>query len=295
MKELIELFLNYLSAERGLSDNTLSAYKNDLSKFIKYLQKQNINNLSKTTREDISSYMWSEKKQGLSENSLSRNLAAIKVFCRFLLRERIISTDPTDMMESPKLWKRLPQTLSLREVESLLSAPNIKRNQGLRDRAILEIMYATGMRVSEVTNLHIQDVNLDVGFVRCIGKGQKERIIPVGKRSVHFTSRYIDQVRPKLLKNRTGSALFLSRLGGRMSRQSIWKIIKGYAKMAKIKKAIRPHTLRHSFATHILQGGADLRAVQEMLGHSDISTTQIYTHIDRDRLKQIHKKFHPRG
>lgn len=294
MKELVELFLNYLSVERGLSQNTILAYQSDLTKFISYLNIQDINSINKTIRENITSYMWTQKEKGLSANSLSRGLAAIKVFYRFLLREKIISSDPTDLIESPKLWKRLPDTLSLEEIESLLNAPNIKDKQGLRDRALLEVMYATGMRVSEVANLKIQDLNSDIGFVRCIGKGQKERIIPLGRQAIHFTDSYIRQVRPKLLKNKNSQALFLSRLGERLSRQSIWKIIKIYAKKARIKKDIHPHILRHSFATHLLERGADLRAVQEMLGHSDISTTQIYTHIHKDRLKEIHKKYHPR-
>ena len=294
MKELVELFLNYLSVERGLSQNTILAYQSDLTKFISYLNIQSINSINKTIRENITSYMWTQKEKGLSANSLSRGLAAIKVFYRFLLREKITSSDPTDMIESPKLWKRLPDTLSLEEIESLLNAPNIKDKQGLRDKALLEVMYATGMRVSEAANLKIQDLNSDIGFVRCIGKGQKERIIPLGRRAIHFTESYIRQVRPKLLKNKNSQALFLSRLGERLSRQSIWKIIKIYAKKARIKKALHPHILRHSFATHLLERGADLRAVQEMLGHSDISTTQIYTHIHKDRLKEIHKKYHPR-
>lgn len=294
MKELVELFLNYLSVERGLSQNTILAYQSDLTKFISYLNIQDINSINKTIRENITSYMWTQKEKGLSANSLSRGLAAIKVFYRFLLREKIISSDPTDLIESPKLWKRLPDALSLEEIESLLNAPNIKDKQGLRDKALLEVMYATGMRVSEVANLKIQDLNSDIGFVRCIGKGQKERIIPLGRRAIHFTESYIRQVRPKLLKNKNSQALFLSRLGERLSRQSIWKIIKIYAKKARIKKDIHPHILRHSFATHLLERGADLRAVQEMLGHSDISTTQIYTHIHKDRLKEIHKKYHPR-
>ena len=294
MKELVESFLNYLSVERGLSSNTLSAYRNDLIKFVGFLEKKNLNSPSRLSRDDINSYTWQLKEKGLSSTSLSRNLVAIKVFFRFLAREKIINSDPTEMMESPKLWKKLPEALSLGDVEALLNAPNIKNPQGLRDRAILEVMYATGMRVSEVVNLNLQDLNNEAGFVRCIGKGQKERIIPVGKRAIHFADSYVRQIRPKILKGKTSSALFVSRLGKKLSRQSLWKIIKKYAKIAKIKKPIRPHILRHSFATHILERGADLRAVQEMLGHSDISTTQIYTHINRDRLKEIHKKFHPR-
>ena len=219
-----------------------------------------------------------------------------------LLRERILKADPTAVLEAPKLWKRLPEVMSLSEVEALIASPNLRENQGIRDRAILEIMYATGMRASEVVNLKTEDINLEVGFVRCFGKGRKERIVPLGRKAEEALKRYLDKARPNLMSGKgmlreakSGAYLFLSRLGKGISRQSLWKIIKRYAKAAKIKRQIKPHTLRHSFATHLLEGGADLRSVQEMLGHSDISTTQIYTHIHKDRLKAVHKQFHPRG
>lgn len=295
MRELVESFLNYLSVERSLSNNTIVAYRRDLNKYISYLEKSGISSLSQSTRKDISDFMFRLKDNGLNASSIARNLAAIKVFYRFLVRERILKADPSSLLDSPRLWKRIPDALSFQEVEDLLKGPSLRQTQGIRDRAILEVMYATGMRVSEAVNLKVTDVNLDAGFTRCIGKGSKERIVPLGKQAIAALRRYLEAARPKLLKkSQAETILFLSRLGKRVSRQSFWKIIKAYARKARIKKNIRPHTLRHSFATHLLEGGADLRSVQEMLGHADISTTQIYTHIDKNRLKLIHKTYHPR-
>ena len=239
-------------------------------------------------------YLMFLKEKGLSGNSISRNLVAIKAFHRFLTHEKYIKEDITSVLDSPKLWKHLPEALSASEVEEILKKPNVKNWMGLRDRAALELMYATGLRVSELVNLNIENVNLDIGFVRCIGKGSKERIVPIGRKSQAALTRYLEKSRTKLLKSQSVNSLFLSRLGKKISRQSFWKMIKKYARLAGIKKDIMPHTLRHSFATHLLEGGADLRVVQEMLGHADIATTQIYTHINKDRLKSIHLKFHPR-
>ena len=295
MRELVESFLNYLSVERSLSKNTILSYRRDLEKYIHYLKDYNINFLSQTVRKNISDFMFSLKDGGLSAVSIARNLVAIKVLYRFLVRERILTTDPSSLLDSPKLWKKIPDVLSGLEVEALLEAPDLKTARGLRDKAILELMYATGLRVSEAVNLKTQDVNFDVGFLRCIGKGAKERIVPLGKESIQAIKKYLEEARPKSARSgREDTFLFLSRLGKKISRQSFWKLVKHYAKLARIKKNIRPHTLRHSFATHLLERGADLRSVQEMLGHADISTTQIYTHIDKNRLKMIHKNFHPR-
>ena len=295
MQELVESFLNYLSVERSLSRNTILSYRRDLEKYIHYLKVSNINSLSQTARKNISDFMFGLKDSGLSAVSIARNLVAIKVLYRFLVRERILTTDPSSLLDSPKLWKKIPDVLSSLEVEALLEAPDLKTARGLRDKAILELMYATGLRVSEAVNLKTQDVNFDVGFLRCIGKGSKERIVPLGKESIQAIKKYLEEARPKLARGAGEDAfLFLSRLGKKISRQSFWKLIKHYAALARIKKNIRPHTLRHSFATHLLERGADLRSVQEMLGHADISTTQIYTHIDKNRLKMIHKNFHPR-
>jgi len=296
MKDFIEEFLDYLVVERGLSKNTISAYRTDLYKYANYLTNNKKRpHLAEVSRDDIRDYMVFQKEKGLSGNSISRNLVAIKVLHRFLVREKYIKEDITSVLDSPKLWKHLPEALSLSEVEEILKKPNVRNWMGLRDRAALELMYATGLRVSELVNLNIDDINLDIGFVRCIGKGSKERIVPMGRQSQVALTRYLKKSRVKLLKTQPVNSLFLSRLGKRISRQSFWKMIKKYARLAGIKKDIMPHTLRHSFATHLLEGGADLRVVQEMLGHADITTTQIYTHINKERLKSIHHKFHPRA
>ncbi len=296
MEELIDEFINYLSVERGLSQNTQTSYKRDLNKYISYLKSKGINSMQTTTRKQITDFIMNLKDNGLSANSISRNLAAIKSFHRFLVIERYIKDDVTSVMDSPKLWKKLPEVLNLEEVERLLSKPNLRDWLGIRDKAALELMYATGMRVSELVDLKLDNVNLDVGFIKCKGKGQKERIIPVGRKAITAIERYLNKIRPKLVKKKENvQHLFLTRLGRKMSRQTFWKIIKKYLKRAKIKKEVSPHTLRHSFATHLLERGADLRVVQELLGHANISTTQIYTHINKERLKSIHKKYHPRG
>ena len=294
MKELIDTFLDYLSVERGLSSNTIISYRQDLTAYLDFMEKSHIDALSKIVRQNITNFMLSQKDRGLAANSIARRLAAIRMFHRFLAREKIIKSDPTSLIDSPKLWKKIPDTLSLNEVESLIAQPNIRDTQGVRDRAILETMYATGMRVSEAVNLRKDNVNLDVGFLRCVGKGNKERVIPLGKKAIAALSRYLTAGRPKLLKGKDSEFLFISRFGKKISRQSFWKLIKKYARQARIKKAIKPHILRHSFATHLLERGADLRSVQEMLGHSNIATTQIYTHVNKDRLKAIHRQFHPR-
>jgi integrase/recombinase XerD len=295
MKELVEEFLNYLSVERGLSDNTISAYRADLYKYAQYAEaKKRRLHFQEITRSDIRDYMMSQKDNGLSASSISRNLVSIRVFHRFLQREGYIKEDITSVLDSPKPWKHLPEALSVSEVEEILKKPNLRNWMGIRDKAALELMYATGLRVSELVNLGIDNINLDIGFIRCVGKGKKERIVPVGKEAQESLRRYISKVRPKLLKQGVSNFLFLSRLGKRISRQSFWKMIKRYTGLAGIKKDITPHTLRHSFATHLLERGADLRVVQEMLGHADISTTQIYTHINKERLKSIHHKYHPR-
>jgi len=294
MKELIDVFLNYLSVERALANNTIISYREDLNSYIDFLKRRSIDALSKITKNDITNFMLAQKDKGISANSIARRLAAIRMFHRFLVRERVLKADPTNLIDSPKLWRKIPDTLSLNEVEALIAQPNIRDRQGIRDRAILETLYATGMRVSEAVNLKLDNVNLDIGFLRCIGKGNKERVIPLGKKAISSIRRYLEASRVRLLKNKESEFLFLNRFGKKISRQSLWKIIKRCAKDAKIKKPISPHILRHSFATHLLERGADLRSVQEMLGHSNISTTQIYTHINKERLKTIHRMFHPR-
>ena len=277
-----------------MADNTRGSYKRDLYKFSDFLKSKKIDSADKISRQVINSFMMAEKERGLGSNSISRELACVKSFFKFLLKENIIKDDAAAIIESPKLWKKLPYTLNESEVETLLDAPNIRDPMEMRDKACLELMYATGMRVSELVNLKMDDVNMDVGFVKCFGKGSKERIVPFGKKAKESIRRYLEKSRPGFLKNRVSNFLFLRKGGDRMSRQTFWKIIKKYVKMARIKKKVTPHSLRHSFATHILERGADLRIVQEMLGHADISTTQIYTHVSKDRLKSIHQKFHPR-
>ncbi len=294
MKELITTFLDYLSVERGLSSNTIVSYRKDLEFYIDFLTSCHRDSLSKITKNDITNFMLAQKDKGISTNSVVRRLAAIRMFHRFLAREKILKNDPSDLIDSPKLWKKIPDTLSLNEVNALLSQPDVRNRQGSRDKAILETLYATGMRVSEAVNLKVDSVNLDIGFLRCIGKGNKERIIPLGTKAISSIKRYLKISRPLLSKKRESEFLFLNRFGKKISRQSLWKLIKKYAHQARIKKSIGPHILRHSFATHLLERGADLRSVQEMLGHANISTTQIYTHINKERLKTIHRMFHPR-
>jgi len=294
MKKLVEEFLNYLSVERGLAVNSISSYRRDLNNYIKYLEKNKIGSFSETKRNNITNFMLYLKDKGLNSSSIARALVATKVLYRFLVNEGYLKDDVTSVFTLPKIWRKLPQVLRPEEVEKLLRSPNLRTKLGIRDKAALELMYATGMRVSEIAGLKLNDLNLDMRFVKCTGKGQKERIIPLGTYAAQALTKYINKARPGLLKQKEELHLFLSRLGRKISRQTFWKAVKVYAKKSRIKKEITPHTLRHSFATHLLERGADLRTLQEMLGHSDISTTQIYTHIDKERLKQVHRKFHPR-
>ncbi len=294
MQEYLELFLDYLNAERGLSPNTVSSYANDLKKYFRFLLSNGIKHISQIEKTHIINFIEKERTQGSALSSIARRLSSLKSFHRFLLREKIVRIDPSSTIESPRLWKKIPQVLDAKEVERLLSSPNIRKPRGLRDKAILELLYASGLRVSELGSLRVRDVNLEVGFIKVRGKGGKERLVPLGDVALHFLKRYIEEVRPKLLRNKSSDFLFISSFKKNLSRQSIWKMIKSYIKKARIKKEVSPHTLRHSFATHLIERGADLRSVQEMLGHSNISTTQIYTHINKIRLKEIHRKFHPR-
>ncbi len=294
MKELAEEFLDYLSVERGLSANTLAAYRKDLENYLGFLKKKKIASLDDVSRHEIMDFLLSERDRGLEPSSVSRRVVAIRVFHRFLARERRIREDVTSVLESPKLFKHLPEYLTQAEAEQLLKAPNARKEQGARDQAILELMYATGLRASEVVGLKVQDVNLNEGILRAFGKGGKERMVPLGRMARESVKRYLERVRAAWA-NPAETALFVTRQGSGMTRQLLWQLIKKYAKEAGITKKIYPHALRHSFATHLLERGADLRVVQELLGHADISTTQIYTHVDQSRLKSVHQKFHPRG
>lgn len=296
MESLIEGFISYLGVERGLAQNTLMAYRRDLLHYSAFLENHGVQTPDMVSRERITEYLFQLKKGGLQVTSICRRLAAIKMFHRFLARESFAREDPTALIETPRIWKRVPDVLSQKEAAQLIKAAQGRDWQNIRDTAIIELLYASGMRVSELADLKWEHVNFDVGYIRCSGKGSKERIVPIGRQARKAIREYLDNVRPGLIrKGQNPSELFLSRLGRRLSRQSIWKLIKHYALNAGIRKELKPHTLRHSFATHLLECGADLRSVQEMLGHADISTTQIYTHVDRERLRQVHKQFHPRG
>jgi len=295
MKKLISEFINYLSVERGLALNTLESYGRDLRQYSQYLQQDDESALDQASRSTIVDYLLHLQKQGKATATIARRLAALKAFYQFLVREKYLEKDPTANLESPKLQKRLPKVLTIREVELLLQEPEPSTPAGLRDRAMLELLYATGIRVSELVSLNTPDVNLDVGYIRCTGKGSKERIVPLGSMAIKGVREFLDQGRGKLVRDREEPAMFVNHHGRRLTRQGFWKIVKKYAEDAKINKEITPHTLRHSFATHLLENGADLRSVQEMLGHADISTTQIYTHITKGRLKEIYAKTHPRA
>ncbi len=295
MIDLVKGFLDSLSIEKGLSKNTLLSYGRDLKGYAAFLRKKRIEPISKVNRQDITDFLLHEKDRGLDPASVARALVSIRMFHRFLVDEGKLSENVTDVLESPKPWKKLPQCLTLPEVEKLLKEPNARRAQGIRDQAILELMYATGLRATEVTTLKLSSINFQDGIVRIMGKGSKERIVPMGRKSRESVRRYMAQTRPEwTAQGCSAEALFVTRQGRPMSRQSIWAILKKYAKSSGIRKKIFPHILRHSFATHLLENGADLRVVQELLGHADIVTTQIYTHLDKSRLKGIHQQFHPR-
>ncbi len=293
---LIESFLNYLIVECGLSENTIKGYKGDLRNFSNYLQERGIKQFQDLRAKMIVGFIEKEKQRGLSENSISRSLVTIKMLYKYMIMEGKISVNPMSSVNTLKLQKHLPEVLHYKAVEEILRAPDCNDKLGIRDKAILELMYATGARVSEVTSIKVSWINFDYGYIKCQGKGSKQRIVPMGAEASKSIRRYLQEVRPFLVKIEADEPLlFLSRTGKKLRRENIWSIVKKYAIKAGIRSNISPHTLRHSFATHLLEGGADLRSVQEMLGHSNISTTQIYTHIDRKYLKSIHQKFHPRA
>jgi integrase/recombinase XerD len=307
VNHLVDAFLDHLAVEKGLAANTRLAYREDLAEFTTFLRRKQIDQIQSVQRQDITDFLLAQRKpgltargnprlQGLSARSVARRLAAIRMLFRFLVREKFLSVDATQNIDTPKLWRSLPHALDYQEIERLLSAPQIRTKLGLRDRAILELMYATGLRVSEVAKLTLNEINLDAGFLRTVGKGSKERIVPVGKQAIAWLQRYRQDSRPSLGRNaRPRAEVFLSTRGEGLSPKTIWHLVKRHARQAGISRNITPHTLRHSFATHLLDNGADLRVIQEMLGHADISTTQIYTHVDQGRLKDTHYRFHPRS
>ena len=297
MDKILQHFCGYLLMERGLSRNSISAYRCDLADFIAYLKKYGKTDFSEVTRDNIIDFLGEHKENGMEPASLARRLVAIKVFFRYLAQEKFVPENITSVMDSPKLWRILPEFMSSREVEALMNvyAVNAKDFLAIRNRAILEVLYACGLRVSEVASLNVSSVNAENGVIRVLGKGSKERIVPVGHLAVQALRRYLTKSRPNLLRSPDEPTLFLSQRGRKLNRERIWAIIKETALQAGIMKNIHPHTLRHSFASHLLENGADLRVIQEMLGHADIATTQIYTHVDQRQLLAVHKKFHPRS
>lgn len=295
MHHLLDQFVHYLIVEKGLSANTIAAYSHGLNRFLEHLGRKGIEEIKDISKNDIRAFLLTLKKRGLSSKTIVRNLVSIRTFLRFLNEEGFLPSNPAEEIESPKVTQTLPQILSLKEVEQLLEQPDVKTPLGIRDRAMLEILYATGMRVSELTQLPVHHVNLEAGYVILYGKGSKERVVPIGSEAMKWVQLYLKEARERLSKGRESPFLFTNRSGKRMSRQQFWKNIKTQGRRAHLRKRITPHLLRHSFASHLLERGADLRSVQMMLGHVDISTTQIYTHVTGARLKRIHQRYHPRG
>jgi len=287
-------FLDYLTVEAGLSANTIAAYSRDLKGFLKFCKANKINQLRQVKPAFIQKYLVVLAKSSKAETSIKRCLVAIRMFLRFAKLTGLIEDDLATVLEGPKLWQRLPTVCSKRQVVELLNAPAPSEPFYLRDKAMLELLYATGIRASELAGLKMSDLNLDIGYLRCLGKGNRERVVPIGKTAIAATIDYLRNLRPKLTKQFSADFLLLSRTGRPMSRIEIWRLVKKYAMRAGMPRNLSVHTLRHCFATHLLAGGADLRSVQEMLGHVDIATTQIYTHVDQERLRKIHKKYHPR-
>ncbi|MCX7958373.1 MAG: site-specific tyrosine recombinase XerD [Deltaproteobacteria bacterium] len=288
------MFINYLISERGYSRNTIDSYSRELVRFISFIS-DNTENVKEIRERHIVDYLKYMEETGLGKRSQHHNLVVIRQFFKFLVREKYIESNPSSLIDIPKVRMNLPEYLTVEEVETLLSRPDTKDKFGIRDAAILEVMYSAGLRASELCNLRTNDVDINAGFIRVYGKGSKERLVPIGQRAIGKLKEYTENARNLFIKKGQTDYLFLNKSGKRLSRVGLWKILKHYAALAGIKKDIYPHILRHSFASHLIQNGADLRAVQEMLGHSDISTTQIYTHLDTKRIVEMYKKFHPRG
>ncbi len=292
--EIIE-FINFLQIERNASPNTISSYSSDLGSYSRFIQELKISRITEVHPSNIFSYLGKLQHDGIAPSSSARKLTSIRMFHKFLVQEGYCDSNPASVINFPKLTKYLPTALNQNEIENILELPDISEVKGLRDRAMLEFLYATGVRVSELLNMEARNLFLEQSYVRATGKGNKERIIPIGGQATHFVELYLAKARPVIARPlKSKSILFLNMRGGGLSRMGFWKILNYYVNLAGIQKKVSPHTFRHSFATHLIEGGADLRAVQEMLGHSDITTTQIYTHLDRDYLKEVHKTFHPR-
>ena len=296
MNIFLKEYLNVLRLEKNLSVNTISSYRNDINSLINFLDSLKINDPSLVDNKLLNCFFINLQELGLSNTSAARYYSSIKGFFSYLFSNKYIKANPVEKVMPPKLSKNLPSVLSLGEIDSILLKPDVENKLGLRDRGILEVLYACGLRVSELIGLKISDLFFDEEIIRVFGKGSKERLVPIGSSAIKWTKEYLTKSRPLLAKKaKSENVVFLNNRGSKLSRMGVWKIVDHYVKEAGIQKEVHPHTFRHSFATHLLEGGADLRAVQEMLGHADISTTQIYTHIDRDYIKQVHKQFHPRG
>jgi integrase/recombinase XerD len=290
----VRTFLNYLRVEKGLSENTIDAYRRDIAKFVVFTGKRGLGTAD-VRREHVVDFLASLYRKNLDSRSVARHLVTIRHFFRFSLTEGFIQDDPASTIESPKFRHSLPEFLSVEEVDRLLRQPDLNDIVGLRDRAMIELMYSTGLRVSELCGLRVSDLQMDPGCLRCIGKGNKERLVPVGRQALDAVQKYLREARPQLLREGVSAYLFLNQKRHKLDRISFWKILGEYGRKAGLRKSLTPHMLRHSFATHLLDRGADLRSVQMMLGHSDISTTQIYTHVVEERLKQVYKAHHPRA
>ena len=296
MNIFLKEYLNVLRLEKNLSENTISSYKNDITSLINFLDFYKIDDPSLIDHKLLNKFFVSLQEVGLSNTSAARYYSSIKGFFNYLFSNKYIEVNPVEKVLPPKLSKSLPSVLTVEEIDSVFSKPDVKEKLGLRDKGILEVLYACGLRVSELIEMKVSDLFFDEEIIRVFGKGSKERLVPIGRSAVKWTKKYLTESRPLLMKKaKSGNIVFLNNRGTKLSRMGLWKIVDRYVKEAGIQKEVHPHTFRHSFATHLLEGGADLRAVQEMLGHADISTTQIYTHIDRDYIKQVHKQFHPRG
>lgn len=295
MQDVVDEYLRFIQIEKGLSENTIAAYRRDLNHYLNYLAAQKISNLDFIDRQIVQQWFGVLHDEGRSTKSIARFTSTIRSFHQFALREKYAAKDPTVLIETPKYERKLPDVLSIDEIDLLLTTPETSKNNGYRDRTMLELLYATGIRVSELINIEVEDVNLLMGFVKVFGKGNKERIIPLGETVIELLKTYIENVRPQLLKKQVTHTLFLNMQGKPLTRQGIWKIIKQTGAKAGIQKRLTPHTLRHTFATHLLENGADLRAVQEMLGHSDISTTQLYTHVSKTQIRKMYQQYHPRA
>lgn len=291
----LQEFLDHLSVERGLSPRTLEAYGRDVARLIAFLEQQGVARPGEASAALLREYVYHLKDEGLKPTSIRRAISAIRTYFGYLLAEGLVVSDPTERIEAPTIWRRLPDVLSRADIDRLLDAPDPADAMYWRDKALLEFAYASGVRVSELIGLRIRDLSLEEGFASVFGKGAKERLVPIGKAAIRSLDLYLRELRPRLERGSGKGVVFLNARGRPLSRMGVWKILRRHVERAGITKRVTPHTLRHSFATHLLEGGADLAAVQEMLGHADISTTQIYTHVDREYLRDVHRRFHPRG